>query len=261
MNAVIIIPARYASSRLPGKPLLNETGKPLIQHTYERAKKSVAERVIVATDDARIAEAVAGFGGDAVMTSASHESGTARVAEAARDLSAEIIINMQGDEPETNPDHLNQLIDLHANAMNASVPAFASTLVCPFAATPISGSGSPEDSACVKVVLSRDPAGIRRALYFSRAVVPYPREAAGMVIDPTGHFLHIGIYAFSRESLQQFTQLPIGSLEDVEKLEQLRILEAGQSIAASVVENAPPGIDTPEDYTAFVKRYCTTANA
>ena len=254
MKAAIIIPARYASSRLPGKPLLAETGKPLIQYTYEKAAASSAAQVVVATDDERIRDIVAGFGGEAVMTSPDHESGTARVAEVARGLDAEIIINMQGDEPETEPAHLDALIDLHAATLADDRPAFASTLVCPFAAEPVTGPGSPSDPACVKAVLSGDAAALRRVLYFSRALVPFPRDAAGIVADPTSYFLHIGIYAFSRDSVQAFASLPHSALEETEKLEQLRILEAGEWMAAAIVPAAAPGIDTPEDYEAFIRR-------
>ncbi len=255
MKAVIIIPARFASSRLPGKPLLSESGKPLIQHTYERATASSAARVIVATDDERISDAVHGFGGEVVMTSAAHESGSSRVAEAADGLDADIIINMQGDEPETNPEHLDQLINLHAATLRSEAPSFASTLVCPFASEPKTGPGSPLDPSCVKAVLAPETNGIRQALYFSRSLVPFPREAAGAVENPQDYFLHIGIYAFSKKTLQEFPKLPEGILENTEKLEQLRILEAGYKMTAGVIPAAPPGIDTPEDYQAFLTRF------
>ncbi|WP_306250898.1 3-deoxy-manno-octulosonate cytidylyltransferase [Parvularcula sp. IMCC14364] len=254
MRAVIIIPARYASSRLPGKPLLAETGKPLIQHTYEQAAASKADEVIVATDDERIATAVQAFGGRVAMTSADHESGTARVAEAARDLEADIIVNMQGDEPETEPDSLNHLIDVHERALSVAEPAFVSTLVCPFSPEPVTGPGSPEDPSCVKAVLSGEQNGYRRALYFSRALVPFPRDDNGRISDPTAYYLHLGVYAFSMDSLQAFSSLPASALEHTEKLEQLRILEAGHKVAAGVISSAPPGVDTPEDYAAFVRR-------
>ncbi|MCI5046220.1 MAG: 3-deoxy-manno-octulosonate cytidylyltransferase [Aquisalinus sp.] len=255
MKSVIVIPARYASSRLPGKPLLAETGKPLIQHTYEQAVASAADEVIVATDDERIREAVKAFGGRVAMTSPAHESGTARVAEAARDLKADIVINMQGDEPETEPESLNHLISVHARAMAAEQPAFVSTLVCPFSAQPASGAGSPEDPSCVKAVLSAEQDGFRKALYFSRALVPFPRDENGYISNPSSYYLHLGIYAFSMTSLQAFEALPQSQLEQTEKLEQLRILEAGHIVAAGVIDAAPPGVDTPEDYTAFVQRY------
>ena len=254
MKAIIIIPARYASSRLPAKLLLAETGKFLIHYTYEQAMKSSAARVIVATDDTRIEEAVRNFGGDVVMTSPDHESGTARVAEAAQGLEADIIINMQGDEPEVDPAHLDALIDLHAKASTQSVSAYASTLVCPFAAMPASGPGSPQDPSCVKAVLSDASNDIRHALYFSRALVPYPRDEEGHVHQPADYFLHIGLYAFTPETLQDFAKSVPSPLEQVEKLEQLRILEAGHRLAVAVVPQAAPGIDTQADYDAFIER-------
>lgn len=255
MKSVIVIPARFASSRLPGKPLLVAGGKPVIQHTYEKAAASIASRVIVATDDARIADAVTGFGGEAVMTSPDHQSGTARVAEAAAGLDADIIVNMQGDEPETDPAHLDALITLHAGAMTAQRPAFVSTLVCPFAPAPKTGAGSPVDPSCVKALLTHEKAdGGRDALYFTRALSPWPRDAGGVVSDTADYHLHIGIYAFSAASLAAYETLPPGRLEDIEKLEQLRILEAGERIAAAIVPSAAPGIDTPADFDAFLAR-------
>lgn len=260
MKAMIVIPARYASSRLPGKPLLVAGGKPLIQHTYEKAAASTAGRVIVATDDERILTAVRNFGGEAVMTSASHETGTARVAEAAEKIAADgevadIIVNMQGDEPETDPAHLDALISVHRAALASNRPAFVSTLVCPFAPEPVDGTGSPQDPSCVKALLGHPRAdGGCDALYFSRALAPYPRDEGGRVSDPTAYYLHIGVYAFSGASLKAYDGLPAGRLEAIEKLEQLRILEAGERIAAAIVPQAAPGIDTPADFEAFKKR-------
>ena len=255
MKAAIIIPARYQSTRLPGKPLLAETGKPLIQHTYEQAKKSRrASRVIVATDDARIFDAVRGFGGEAVMTAAAHETGSARVAEAAQAVDAQIIVNLQGDEPEIIPGDIDQLIDLQA-----SDKGFAATLACRFPASAVAGAGSPDDPSAVKVILG-EPLGVNafRARYFTRALCPFPRDGCGLIADPQKYFLHIGVYAFSKASLDAFAAAPLGALEQMERLEQLRILEMGEVIVAGVVDKAAPGIDTLEDYEGFVKRYATT---
>ena len=130
MKTAIIIPARFGSSRLPGKPLLQQTGKPLIQYTYEAATKAGANYVIVATDDERIKTAVEGFGGEVMMTSETHETGSSRVAEVAQHLDAQIIINLQGDEPEIEPDSLKKLIEVHKLASTSDQPAFASTLAC-----------------------------------------------------------------------------------------------------------------------------------
>ncbi|MEM9232921.1 MAG: 3-deoxy-manno-octulosonate cytidylyltransferase [Pseudomonadota bacterium] len=243
-SALIVIPARYASTRLPGKPLLAETGKPLIQHTVEQAAKVEQADVVVATDDDRIAAAVTAFGGSVAMTDPTHQSGTDRVAEAARHHNAEIIINVQGDEPEISPDVISHLIETHRKAQAGPRPAFASTLVCPFPK-----ETDPKDSNAVKAVLSQpDYHGVRSALYFSRSPVPFPRS------DAATPFLHLGLYAFTKDSLQAFPALPRTPLEQTESLEQLRILEHGHRIACGVVEAAAPGIDTPEDYAAFVAR-------
>ena len=251
MNAAIVIPARYGSTRLPGKPLLAETGKPLIQHVYEQARKTKhASAVIVATDDGRIFDAVKNFGGDALMTAADHESGSARIAEAAAAVDAEIIVNLQGDEPEVDPAHIDRLIEIQAAART-----FASTLACRFPADAKSGAGSPDDPSAVKVILGqRGDANTYRALYFTRSLCPYPRDNHGLISAPEKYFLHIGVYAFSRASLKAFAETPPGVLEQTERLEQLRILEMGEPIAVGIIDSAPPGIDTPEDYAAFVRR-------
>ncbi len=261
MKSAIIIPARYQSSRLPGKPLLCDSGKYLIQHTVENAMRCKADHVVVATDDKRIIAAVESFGGKAVMTSPDHETGSGRIAEAATKIEADIIVNVQGDEPEIDPCVLDDLIDLHEKAMKVARPAFVSTLVSPFAKTAKEGHGSPLDPSCVKAVLAvPDGDGLRSALYFTRALAPYPRDEAGphdeegRVRRPQDYFLHIGLYAFSKASLAAFAAAPSGRLEQIEKLEQLRILEMGERIVAAVIDGAVPGIDTPEDYQAFLKR-------
>ncbi|MEQ1931820.1 MAG: 3-deoxy-manno-octulosonate cytidylyltransferase [Parvularculaceae bacterium] len=247
MNAVIIIPARLASTRLPNKMLLVAGGKPLLQHTYERARAAKkASRVVIATDDKRILAAAAGFGAEAVMTDPAHKSGTERAAEAARGLDADVIVNVQGDEPELDPVALDRLI-----ALQGVLRPFASTLVCPFPAR-----AELEDPAAVKAILgkavSAPDAGVaREALYFTRALAPYPREGAA---DRSNYFLHIGVYAFRPDALQAFAHAPEGRLERVERLEQLRILEMGERMIAAVVGEAAPGIDTPEDFAAFRAR-------
>ncbi len=251
MKAAIIIPARYASTRLPGKPLLCETGKPLIQHTYEQAMRAKhASTVIVATDDHRIVDAVTGFGGKAVMTSPEHATGSGRVAEAAMATDADIIVNLQGDEPEIDPAHIDLLVDIAAG-----VECFAATLVCPFDRSARSGPGSPEDLAAVKAILGGQLAdGVFNAQYFTRSQCVYPRDAQGMIIAPEKFDLHVGIYAFRRSNLMQFTKWDAGMLETAENLEQLRILENGGAIAVGKIDAAPVGIDTPDDYQAFVAR-------
>ncbi len=255
MKTAIIIPARFQSTRLPGKPLLKETGKYLIQHCLENASRANVDEILVATDDERIMEAVQSFGAKAVLTAKDHESGSARIAEAARGLDADIIINVQGDEPEIDPSMIDRLIDLHRKAMTEEKDIWASTLVSPFPENIMEGHGSPADPSCVKAILSApDEANIRQALYFTRALAPYPRDDGGAIRRPQDYFLHIGIYAFSRDSLQRFAKAPLGRLEQIEKLEQLRILELGGRIAVEIVDSAAPGIDTPQDYERFVER-------
>ncbi|MEO1137582.1 MAG: 3-deoxy-manno-octulosonate cytidylyltransferase [Pseudomonadota bacterium] len=250
MKAAIVIPARYASTRLPGKPLLSETGKPLIQHVYERAMEAnEAASVVVATDDARIFDAVRNFGGKAVMTGV-QETGSARVAEAAAAIDAQIIVNLQGDEPEIDPGALDRLIGLQRET-----GAFASTLACRFKDKVASGPGSPEDAAAVKVIpgAAIDAAAFW-ARYFTRNICPWPRDDRDAITAPSRYFLHLGVYAFSRRRLFEFAAQPVGALEASERLEQLRILEMGARIAVGVVDDGAPGIDTPDDYRAFVHR-------
>lgn len=252
MKAAIVIPARYASTRLPGKPLLAKTGKPLIQHVYEQARQSKhANEVIVATDDERIFNAVTDFGGAAAMTSAAHESGGARVAEAAIGIDTDIIVNLQGDEPEVDPADLDRLIEIHAKA-----GAFASTLACRFPKSAVAGPGSPDDPAAVKAILGeRLGNGVYHARYFTRTICPYPLTGNGEISEPERYFLHLGVYAFTKECLRAFAEAPAGAIEKAERLEQMRILEMGEKIAIGLVARAAPGVDTPEDYAAFVRRF------
>ncbi|HKQ47649.1 MAG TPA: 3-deoxy-manno-octulosonate cytidylyltransferase [Phycisphaerae bacterium] len=243
MKAVAIIPARYASSRFPGKLLAKETGKYLIQHVYEQARRAARlGDVIVAADDPRIADAVRSFGGKAVMTRADHPSGSDRVAEVAAGLTADVIVNVQGDEPEIDPAYIDQLVDLMA--ADKDIPI--GTLACPFPK-----DTDPSDPNAVKVVC--DARG--RALYFSRALIPFPRDTGGRPTEPHRWLLHLGIYAYRREFLLKLATLPPTPLELDEKLEQLRVLENGYPLAVGLVNQATIGIDTPEDYAAFVKRH------
>lgn len=243
LSVAAIIPARYTSTRFPGKPLANKTGKYLIQHVYEAVQRARrVGRVLVATDDERIAAAVRSFGGEVAMTRADHPSGTDRVAEVARGLPDKLIINVQGDEPDMNPGGIDALVDL----MNAKPEAPMGSLACPFT--------SQEDvlnPACVKVVLDKDG----YALYFSRSLIPYPRDAAGQVAEPGRWLLHQGIYAYRAGFLQEVTCRPPCPLEKLEQLEQLRVLYYGARIAMAVVPRSSTGIDTPEQYEAFVSRY------
>ena len=239
MNVAVVIPARFASTRLPGKPLLRATGKYLIQHVYERARQA-AGVVVVATDDARIADAVRGFGGTAVITRADHPSGTDRVAEAAAGLDADVVVNLQGDEPLFDPAGVGQLIRLLGERPTADVATLAA---------PIRDVATYESPNAVKVVC--DDGG--RALYFSRSPVPFCRDAApDFHADPPRYRLHVGVYAFRRAALLRLAGLPPHPLEQAEKLEQLRWLGAGATVLVGSVPAAHRGIDTPEDYAAFV---------
>jgi 3-deoxy-manno-octulosonate cytidylyltransferase (CMP-KDO synthetase) len=245
----IIIPARLASTRLPRKLLLSETGKSLIQHTYESALRATrAAGVCVATDCAEIFEEVRSFGGQVEMTNPVAPSGTDRVAELARRMTdADIIVNVQGDEPEIAGNAIDRAIEL----LEENPTAAMSTL-----ATPIRSRRQLEDPACVKVVI--DAAG--RALYFSRSVIPRPREWNDALLRtrPPTFYQHVGLYAYRREFLLRLAAMPPSPLEQVERLEQLRVLEAGYSILVGVIDEPTFGIDTPEDYRAFVeKQRCT----
>ena len=244
MTVTAIIPARYGSTRFPGKPLARDTGKFLIQHVYERV--AAADRVdicLVATDDERIVAAVQEFGGTAVRTRSDHPCGTDRVAEvvASRGGAADdLILNVQGDEPEIEPDVLNHLVE----RMQASAECACGTLACSFPA-----DADPGDPNRVKVVC--DLRG--EALYFSRARIPCPRAASAAEVGGAW-LLHLGVYAYRRAFLLEYAQWPATPLERVEHLEQLRVLERGRRMAVVVVERALSGVDTPEDYAAFVAR-------
>ena len=248
MNSHVVgfIPARLASTRLSRKLLLADTGKPLIQHTWEAARRarSLAD-VIVATDSPEIAAAVRGFGGCCEMTG-EHPSGTDRIAEVvARSFaSADVIVNIQGDEPEVDPHSIELLVRL----LNEHPGAQMSTL-----ATPIRTREVRDSASCVKVVCAADG----RALYFSRSLVPFCRDQDPDTLldsDPPW-LLHLGLYAYRREFLLKLTNLPMSRLEKLEKLEQLRALEAGATIQVGVVERVSVGIDTPEDYARFIERH------
>ena len=243
MKTAVVIPARYASSRLPGKPLLRQTGKYLIQHVYERACAASADLVLVATDDERIAAAVKSFGGRVAMTRPDHATGTDRIAEVAQGLDAQIIINLQGDEPAIEP----KCLDLLPRLLDNDAAADVATL-----ATPIRTRELWRDPNCVKVV--RDQCG--RALYFSRSPIPFVRDGEpDFAKQPTLYLQHLGLYAYRRAFLLRLAALPPEPLEEVEKLEQLRVLAIGRRIQVGIVEHACRGVDTPADYERFVQEY------
>ena len=235
MNIVGVIPARYASTRFPGKPLVPIAGKPLIQHVVERCQKAKSlSDVIVATDDDRIAKVAATFA-RVEMTRADHPSGSDRVAEVVRRCHCDAVVNIQGDEPLIDPGVIDQVAGALAQAEMST------------AAAPIRNPAEYENSNVVKVVVSS--AG--RALYFSRRTIPYLREAAsGSVPEQLAAFpflKHLGIYGFRRETLLRLVQCPVSPLESAEKLEQLRALENGIPIAVVTVNYDTVGVDVPED--------------
>jgi len=234
MSVIGIIPARYASTRFPGKPLADLNGRPMIQHVYELACRATKlEEIVVATDDQRIFETVIGFGGEAIMTSEYHPTGTDRLAEVALRLSAaKIIVNIQGDEPLIDPNAINIAVVALQNDPSVSMSSIM---------TPIEDASLVADPNVVKVVTDLNG----YALYFSRAPIPCPRDTAS---DFHPWKKHIGLYAYRRDFLLEFTKLRPSPLELIEKLEQLRALENGYRIKMVEVEvDHSIGVDTPED--------------
>ncbi len=246
LKTLIVIPARLHSTRLPRKLLLNETGKTVLEHTYRAAQTSKkADEVIVAADDAEIVEAVESFGGRVEMTDAGHRSGTDRIAEvASRHREFDVVVNVQGDEPELSGDAIDLAITMLADDEVAQV----STL-----ATPISDADQLNDPACVKVVFDHD----RRAMYFSRSPIPAAKvwNADLLKATPPLFWQHIGLYAYRREFLAKYTALTASPLEQTESLEQLRVLQAGVTISVGQIDHPITGIDTAEDYRLFVSRH------
>jgi len=245
VDAIGFIPARLASTRLPRKLLLAETGKPLIQHTWESAREARSlTDVVIATDSAEIAAVVSSFGGRCALTG-EHPSGTDRIAEVVRRSTdmPDIVVNIQGDEPEVDPHSIDLLVQLLVEHPEAQM----STL-----ATPIRKPEVRDSHSCVKVVCAEDG----RALYFSRSLIPFCRDQDPdqLLATESPWLLHLGLYAYRRAFLMKLTKLPVSRLERLEKLEQLRALEAGAVIQVGLVERSAVGIDTPEDYARFVAR-------
>jgi 3-deoxy-manno-octulosonate cytidylyltransferase (CMP-KDO synthetase) len=254
LNSIIVIPARLGSTRLPEKMLLAATGKTLIQHTYESASRSkLASRVIVATDNQRIESVVRGFSGEVMMTARDHLSGTDRVAEVARKLievrpgSVDFVVNVQGDEPDIDPAAVDGVIETLTHQNEAAIVTLAA---------PIRDQHRLFDPAVVKVVFDHQ----NRALYFSRSLIPTPRDLSDMNLrrwldSPAPSFYgHIGVYGYRIEYLLRISMLPVAKSEQIESLEQLRFLHAGWPVHINVVEHASSGIDTAEDYAMFVNR-------
>jgi 3-deoxy-manno-octulosonate cytidylyltransferase (CMP-KDO synthetase) len=237
VNAIGVIPARHASSRFPGKPLALLCGRPLVQWVHEVASRARSlDRVLVATDDERIKARVDAFGGEAVLTSGEHASGTDRVAEAVAGLEADVVVNIQGDEPLLDPDW----IDLTVAALVERPEADLATL-----AVPLDDEAAFHDPDVVKVVTDADG----RALYFSRAPVPWPREG-GARPRPEGARRHVGLYAYRREFLLRFCCLEPTALERLESLEQLRALEHGAHVRVVDAAGRTLGVDRPGDVAA-----------
>ncbi|MCY3022468.1 MAG: 3-deoxy-manno-octulosonate cytidylyltransferase [Planctomycetota bacterium] len=254
MSVAVILPARLKSTRLPNKLLLEAAGKTILEHTVGRAREAQAAsngmitRVLVAADDEKLIAAAKRAGVEAVMTDPNHTSGTDRIAEAARSVREDIVVNLQADEPEIDPSCIVCVAALLAGqrAPRASMATLA---------VPIHDEQTWRAPNVVKVVVTKEGC----ALYFSRAPIPFvrdERDAAAWTMDGKRVYglHHLGIYAYRREFLLAYKSLPESRLEKLERLEQLRALEAGHTIAVAVVAGNPPGIDTPDDYEAFCKR-------
>ncbi len=244
-RVVGVIPARLQSTRLPRKLLLAETGRTLLEYAWAAAcRAGRLDEVLVATDSSEIVEAVEAFGGRAVLTG-DHSSGTDRVAEVVARCcgEAEMIVNVQGDEPELDPDHIDGLVE----TLEADKELQMATVACP-----IHDRATLEDPSCVKVVTGIDG----RALYFSRHPIPCVRdgEPDRLLAGESPWLLHVGLYAYRRDYLLELTRLPASPLEQLERLEQLRALQHGAAIGVRVTEHSAVGIDTPEDYARFVVR-------
>jgi 3-deoxy-manno-octulosonate cytidylyltransferase (CMP-KDO synthetase) len=244
----VVIPARYGSTRLPGKPLRLIAGRPLIEHVHARAVRSGASEVIVATDDERIAAACRRFGAVVALTDVAHASGTDRLAEVGRARGwgpHEIIVNVQGDEPLLPPANISQVATLLAAEPAAAVATLA---------TPITSQHEFQDPNVVKVV--RDGRGF--ALYFSRAPIPWQRDQVAHGLANQASFAaalrHVGLYAYRVGPLARLAALPLGTLEAIERLEQLRALENGLAVAVAIAAEVPgPGVDTEADLAAVAR--------
>lgn len=238
-QVVVVIPSRYASSRLPGKPLVSLNGKPMVQRVYERAKQAqTVARVVVATDDQRIIDAVEAIGGEARMTRSDHRTGTERIAEVAAHEPGDIFVNVQGDEPLIDP----MAIDTAVGALLEDPPAQIATV-----ATPIKHAADIMDPNVVKAVLDFEG----NALYFSRAPIPWIRDTHQKI--SVKYWKHLGLYVFQKEALLEYPTLPHGELEKIEQLEQLRWLENGWKIRVAEVPHDSVSVDVPEDVARVEK--------
>ncbi|MEW6359433.1 MAG: 3-deoxy-manno-octulosonate cytidylyltransferase [Planctomycetota bacterium] len=247
-RAVAIIPARFASTRLPGKAILPEikekTGKYLIEHVYSRIRQATGiSRVIIATDHPKIKQVVEGFGGEAVMTSPECQSGTDRVAEVAANLDVDIVVNVQGDEPEVHPEMVDAVVRLLREDPGAAMATLAHR---------VADLRELADPNAVKVIVNIDG----YAIYFSRYPIPYIRESpAQLHVEDFPYLKHIGMYAYRKDFLMTYTKLRPSRLEQAEKLEQLRAIENGYRIKVAETPHRSIGVDTPEDMKAFIEKF------
>ncbi|MEM8667637.1 MAG: 3-deoxy-manno-octulosonate cytidylyltransferase [Planctomycetota bacterium] len=247
MRTLLVIPARLASTRLPEKLLRTAGGKSILQHTYESAQRANAvDEIVIAVDDERLAEAADSFGARWVMTSVDCPSGTDRIAEVAEAFTdADIFVNVQGDEPEIDPaivDSVTQLLKDHPEADIAT------------AGVPIQEMDRLDDPGCVKIVMASEES---RAVYFSRAAVPFCRDGLdeqSLKSDPPMFWHHLGLYSYRRDFLLWFARQPPSPLEQMEKLEQLRAVEAGKTVLVARAASATLGIDTEDDLQSFIHR-------
>jgi 3-deoxy-manno-octulosonate cytidylyltransferase (CMP-KDO synthetase) len=248
MNKIaVVLPARLASTRLPQKLLLDKTGKPLLEHTLEKALEAqrmapdIISKVIVAADDEKLMIIGRNKGVESILTRLDHNSGTERIAEVAEKLEEDIIINLQADEPEMDPSYIvivgKLLMNNHHKMATVAVPIYDKTTF--------------NKPSIVKVVLNNN----KEAIYFSRAPIPYARDGTMMYNDqPIYGFQHVGLYAYRKDFLLNYNKIPKTQLENIERLEQLRVLDAGYKILVDIVPNNQSGIDTQEDYDAFLSR-------
>jgi 3-deoxy-manno-octulosonate cytidylyltransferase (CMP-KDO synthetase) len=266
VKIVVVIPARYDSTRFAGKVLAKDTGKYLIQHTYERAcLAKLPDKVIIAADDEKVVAAAKEFGAECVLTSREHQSGTDRIAEAVAKIDVEIVVNLQGDEPEIDPANIDYLAKMLIDNPDCPMATLAAEFQSPeqvsdpnivkvivaWSVQRTADSPRPKKLNAIRYPLNAD---FGKAIYFSRSPIPYDREKKG--VGDVGQYLrHIGIYAYRKEFLREITSLPQTPLEKTEKLEQLRAIENGFSILVGKVKHTCDGIDTPDQYGEFVKRY------
>ena len=242
MKVLVCIPARYGSTRFAGKVLAKETGKFLIQHTWEKAcAAKLADKIIIAADDEEVITAAKSFDAECILTSTDHQSGTDRIAEAAKNIDCDIVVNLQADEPEIEPENIDKVAKLLLENPNEQMATLAAEFET---ATQIANPN------IVKVVTDKN----NKAIYFSRSVIPYNRDKAG-VGDISQYLRHVGIYAYRKDFLLKFTALEQTPLEKIEKLEQLRAIENGFGILVGKIKHTCDGIDTPQQYAEFVKKY------